>query len=383
MQREGVCLIGYGQTKLSRPEVDKRSDISYVAEAMSLAIKNAGIEKKDIRGLSVTSDFGESPWVAEELGLELDWVLNPDFGGASAVIGIRRASDAIQLGEVDVVVCANGKPFSGRGGLGERGRVYQRSNFMDPYGYGGPNSLFALIQRRHMAEYGTTAEQLGKLAVHIRRNAMLNEQALFRTPLTLEDYLNARPISDPFRLYDCVPPCGGGAAIVVASERKAKELMPHPIYLVSDNQMINYRVSDMMNDRMVTGLKPIADELFTSVRREELDFVEIYDDYPFAILLQLEDLGFCERGKGGAFIEKHDFTITGDFPLNTHGGQLSGGQPGTVGGYLHMVEAVRQLKGEAGAHQVKGAKRGLVTGIGWLGYNVNLCCWSALILERR
>ena len=380
MHRQGVCLVGYGETKYTR---ENRNPIVLIAEAITKALDNAGLRKNDIQGFAMTSiSIIDYPaMVAEQLGLELDWIEGIDCGGASGVISVRRAGDAIQLGEIDVAICLGGDPVTMGPPL--KMKDYQKGNFVEIYGWGGPNSLFALTQRRHMTEYGTTREQLGKIAVSQRKNAEHNENALFRTPLTIDEYLNARVICDPIRLFDCVPIASGAACIVVASEKKAKKLMKDPIYVVTDCEKTNYRVTDMTPNRMVLGYESFADRLFLEVSRKEIDLAAIYDDYPIAVLMQLENLGFCPIGKGGKFIESHDLTTSGDFPLNTGGGQLSGGQAGLTGGYLHVAEAVRQLKGEAGAHQVKGAKTALVTGLGLFGYNTPLTHASAMILQRR
>jgi len=234
-----------------------------------------------------------------------------------------------------------------------------------------------------MYEYGTKLEQLGKIAVSFRNNAMLNENALFRKPLTIEEYINSRMISSPIRLFDCVRPCTGAKAVVMASERVAKKLTDNPIYLVSDAEKTNYRVDDALVDRNVTGFATLGEELFKKVNREEIDCAQLYDDYPIAVLIQLEDLGFCEKGQGGKFIEEHDITVKGDFPINTGGGQLSAGQPGGAGAMLHVVEAVRQLKGEAGDRQVKNARTALVTGLGLFGLDTPVVAASAMILQRR
>jgi len=387
MQREGVCLVGYGELPNTLPEAEGlRSSFSYLpylAEAVSLALDNARLKKKDVDGFALVrlAFPADTPAVAEELGLELDWVQGVDCGGASAVLSVRRAADAIQLGQIEVAVCAagivryRGHPFRGL-------PAYPTDNFMLPYGYGGPNSSFALTQQRHMAQYGTTLEQLGKIVVSFRQNAELNENALLRSPLTLEDYLNSRTISSPVRLYDCLRVCTGATAVVVASERKAKQITEHPIYLVSDAEKTNYQVDKPTPDRTVTGFATLGEELFSKVSREEIDFAEIYDDYPIAVLMQLEDLGFCDKGKGGQFIEQHDITVHGDFPINTGGGELSAGQAVGAGAMLHIVEAVRQLKGEAAARQLKKARTGLVTGLGLLGFDLPIMCAAAMILQR-
>jgi len=388
MNRQGVCLVGYGELPNHIPEAEgltsSFSYLPYVAEVVSLALDNAGIKKRDVDGFALVKlNFRfDAPAVAEELGLELDWVQGVDCGGASSVISVRRAADAIQLGQIDVAVCvAASVRYRGEQFIGIPS--YAMDNFMLPYGYGGPNSAFALTQRRHMAQYGTTLEQLGKMAVSFRQNAELNENALFRSPLTLDEYVNSRIISDPIRLYDCVRPCTGAGAVVLASERLAKQITEHPIYLVSDAEKTNYQIDAPAVDRTTTGFAALGEELFSIVKREEIDFAQIYDDYPIAVLMQLEDLGFCEKGKGGQFIEQHDITFHGDFPINTGGGELSSGQPGGAGGMIHVVEAVRQLKGEAGQRQVKKTGTGLVTGLGLLGFDIPILCAAVIILQRR
>lgn len=342
------------------------------------------MEKKEIQGLSITTQASPdySPLVAEQLGLELDWVLNGDYGGAGGVMSVRRAADAIEAGHIDVAVLVGGNTFD-RSASHQRILEYQRSNYVDVYGYGGPNTLMALVQRRHMVEYGTTLEQIGKIAVAQRENARLNPQALLRDPMTLEDYLNSRIISDPIRLYDCVMPCSGAECVVLASEERARSITDKPVRLLTDAEKVNYQVGEMLPDKTTMGIKVVGERLFSEVRRDEIDLFEIYDDYPIAVLIQIEDLGYCKKGEGGSFVQEHSLTFDGDFPVNTGGGQLSVGQAGLGGGFLHIVEALRQLRGEAGPRQVKKAERALVTGIGWLAYGRNLVCTGGLILERR
>ena len=383
MRRQGVCLVGYGETPYVRAKDSHRSIPAYAADAIRLALDNAGLKKRDIQGLAFTSMMNrdDSPYIAEQLGLELDWVLRADYGGGSGVMAVRRAASAIQAGEIEVAVCVGADIQEGGGPPGIQS--FGRTNFVEPFGYGGPNSLFGLVERRHMADYGTTVEALGKLAVALRQNAALTDHALLRNPMTLEDYLGSRLISDPVRLFDCVMPCDGSAAVVVASERRARELTDRPIYIVADAELTNYLGRNGQPERTESGFRDLAEPIFSVVPRDRVDFAELYDDYPVAILMQLEDLGFCEKGKGTEFIHAHDFTVRGDFPLNTGGGQLSRGQPGLAGGHLHVVEAMRQLRGEAGKNQVAKARTALVTGIGLLGYNVNIMCCAAMILERR
>ena len=382
MRRKKVCFVGYGSTEYSRKS--EASVLSYYAEAIRNALNQTGLRKKDIRGFAVTTQASPdySPHVAEQLGLEVDWVLNGDYGGGGGVMSVRRAADAIECGHLEIAVLVGGNSFD-KSMPNQRVLEYQRGNFVDVYGYGGPNSLMALIQRLHMEQYGTTLEQIGKIAMAQRENALNNPQALFREPMSFQDYLNSRMISDPIRLFDCVMPCSGAECVIVASEEKAKQITDKLIYLVTDAEISHYQVANMLPDKTTFGMKVVGERIFSEVKRDEIDLLEIYDDYPIAVMIQIEDLGYCKKGEGGKFVEAHDLTYKGNFPVNTGGGELSVGQAGLAGGYLHLVEAVRQLRGEAQGHQVKKAERALVTGIGWLNYGRNLGTTAALVMERR
>ena len=382
MRRKKVCFVGYGSTEYSRKS--EASVLWYYAEAIRDALRQTGLHKKDIRGFSITTQASPdySPHVAEQLGLEVDWVLNGDYGGAGGVMSVRRAADAIECGHIEVAVLVGGNSFD-RSNPTQRQLEYQRGNFVDVYGYGGPNSLMALIQRLHMAQYGTTLEQIGKIATAQRENALNNPQALFREPMTMQDYLNSRMISDPIRLFDCVMPCSGAECVVLASEERAKQITDKPIYLVTDAEISHYQVANMLPDKTTFGMKVVGERIFSEIKHQDIDLLEIYDDYPIAVMIQIEDLGFCKKGEGGKFVDAHDLTYRGDFPVNTGGGELSVGQAGLAGGFLHIVEALRQLRGEANGHQVKKAERALVTGIGWLNYGRNLGTTAALVMERR
>ena len=382
MRRKKVCFAGYGSTEYSRKS--EASVLWYYAEAIRDALRQTGLNKKDLRGFSITTQASPdySPHVAEQLGLEVDWVLNGDYGGAGGVMSVRRAADAIECGHIDVAVLVGGNSFD-RSTPTQRQLEYQRGNFVDVFGYGGPNSLMALIQRLHMEQYGTTLEQIGKIAVAQRENALNNPQALFREPMSMQDYLNSRMISDPIRLFDCVMPCSGAECIILASEEKAKQITDKLVYLVTDAEISHYQVANMLPDKTTFGQKVVGERIFSELKHDDIDLVEIYDDYPIAVMIQIEDLGFCKKGDGGKFVDAHDLTYRGNFPVNTGGGELSVGQAGLAGGYLHIVEALRQLRGEAEGHQVNNAERALVTGIGWLNYGRNLGTTAALVMERR
>jgi len=379
-----ACIVGIGETELSRNS--DQPSLSLMAHAIARALDDAGVRHKEVNGLAVTSMRipDDSPFVAENLGFQLGWVINADYGGASGVVSVVRACHAIEAGYIDLAVCvaAGTRLPKLEHDVLRPVMDYSRRNFVDPYGYGGATSFFALIQRRHMQQYGTKLEQLAKLAITFRKHAQMNPNALLKDDLTVKDYLNSRLISDPIRLFDCVMRCCGAVAIVVASQEVAKRLGKECIQVGPAAECINYQVRDNLPDKLTTGFKVIGEKLFQTADLRSIDFLQLYDDYPIAILMTLEDLGFCPKGKGGEFVEKTDILVGGDLPINTGGGQLSCGQPGLAGGHMLVAEAVRQLRGEAGKRQVVNAQRGLVTGIGWLAYCRNVGCTAAFILER-
>jgi acetyl-CoA acetyltransferase len=300
------------------------------------------------------------------------------------VISVLEAARAVSAGLASVVVCAAADSFTVAkhdemvGAFTESIRDY-----IAPLGFGGANGLFALVQRRHMHEYGTRREQLGHLAVAQRRHALANPNALFQVPLTLEDYLEARIIADPIRLFDCVMPCAGGDAVVVTTEERARRCPGRPLRILSGGQAHNWRHEDVVP--VTQGWVTFADGMFdeAGVARDEVDFVQLYDDYPIMEVIQLEDLGFCEKGDGGRFVAETDLSLTGTLPVNTGGGQLSAGQAGAAGGMIGVTEAVAQLQGAAGDRQVEHAAMGLVSGFGMVGYGRGLSCSAMLLSNDR
>jgi acetyl-CoA acetyltransferase len=232
-----------------------------------------------------------------------------------------------------------------------------------------------------MRRFGATREDFGRIAVDQRSNALKNPLALFKQPLALDAYLAARPIAEPLHLFDCVMPCAGGEAFLVMHETRARELgLPHAL-LRGAIERHNAFADDPVMER--GGWLVDRDELYAQagVQPKDIDFVQSYDDYPVIVMMQFEDLGFCDKGEGPAFVRVHHMTHDGDFPNNTGGGQLSAGQAGAAGGFLGMTEAIRQLTGEAGERAVPDARLGLVCGFGMVAYDRCLCT-GAVILER-
>jgi acetyl-CoA acetyltransferase len=380
----GMAIVGYGETPYQRTR--EHAPMYYIADSIRRALQHCGLRKDDVDGLSVTS-FELPPdhtvTVAEHLGMSIRWGFHGVYGGASAIIGIAQAARAIQAGDAEVVVVVAADAVDVAAHNAEVS-AFNRPirDFVASYGFGGANGIFGLVQRLHSDRYGTTREQLGKLAITQRRHAGLNPNALLRSPLTLEDYLNARVIADPIHLYDCVLPCSGGGALVVTSQERAHSLGRPAVGIRGFGQRHNYDPGEVVV--LSQGWRSYAKEMFESagIGHEEIDMIQLYDDYPIMNLIQLEDLGFCDKGGGGEFIDATDFSITGDLPLNTGGGQLSAGQCGAGGGIIGPVEAVRQLMGESGQRQVAEARTALVSGFGMVAYGRGLST-SAMILDVR
>jgi acetyl-CoA acetyltransferase len=348
----------------------------WLARVFSKILDTARLKKEDVDGLTVSS-FTLAPDTAigltQHLGLSPRWLDHIPFGGASGVVALRRAARAVQAGDAGIVACIGGDTNhvdSFRLTLANFSQFARDAVY--PYGAGGPNASFAFLTAHYMRLHGARREDFGKLCVAQRANALKFPHALFKKPLTLEEYMAARPIAEPLHLFDCVMPCAGADGFLVMSEERAARLQLPYVLLKGTIERHNAFASDPV--QMRAGWALDRDELYgqAAVEPKDIDFVETYDDYPVISLMQLEDLGFCGKGEGPAFVRKHSFTHDGSFPLNTSGGQLSVGQAGAAGGFLGMVEAIRQLTGEAGGRSVKGAKLGLVSGFGMINYDRGL-----------
>ncbi len=377
---DGVFIVGAGQTAYEKRTAKSAHRLMW--EAAGRALRSATLAKRQVDGWAAIS-LGMAPdnatTLAEQFGLELRWVYQGVSGGASGVIAVLRAARAIQAGDAEVVLCAAADTFTLDMHLGQERNTGQR-DYMKPFGWGGTNGLFALHTRRYMDEYGATREDFGRLAVAQRKNAILNPNALFRTPLSLEDYLAARVIADPIHLYDCVYPCSGGDAVVLASERAARELEVPKVRILGGGELHNHPAAEPLS--LAGGWNVFRDEMYRQAGAApgEMDFAQVYDDYPAMSFLQFEALGLCGEGAAARFVREHDLSVHGDFPVNTGGGQLSAGQAGWSGGMIAVVEAVQQLRGEAGKRQIK-CRRGVVSGYGMVAFGRGLST-SAAILAR-
>ncbi len=355
----------------------------FVGQAIKGLLDASGLDKRQIDGLTLSS-FSLGPdtavGVTQHMGLTPRWLDHIPTGGASGVMSLRRAARAVQCGDADIVACVaadTNHVDSFRLMLGGFSTFARDASY--PYGSGGPNSIFAFITANYMRTYGATREDFGRIAVAQRANALKNPNALFKKPLTMQEYMDARPISDPIHLFDCVMPCAGAEAFLVMREEKARELgLPHALVRGAIERHNAYSEDPVM---VRGGWLMDRDELYAQAGATpaDVDFIQTYDDYPVIVMLQFEDLGFCEKGGGPQFVRTHTLTHDGDFPNNTSGGQLSCGQPGAAGGFMGMTESIRQLTGAASERAVRDAELGLVTGFGMVTYDRCLCTGAILL----
>ncbi len=355
----------------------------WLGRALHALTVNSGLRAKDLDGFTVSS-FTVSPDTAvgltQHFGLSPRWLDHIPLGGASGIVALRRAARAVQTGDADMVACVAGDTNhvdSFRKTLSSFSRFAQDAVY--PYGSGGPNASFALITKNYMNTYGAIREDFAKLCIAQRENALTVPHAMMKKKLTMEEYMSARPIADPIHLFDCVMPCAGAEALLVCREDSAKSLNLPFVRVLSTIERHNAFASDVMQVRGGWALD--AGELWSmaGVAPVGVDFVQTYDDYPVISLMQLEDLGFCNKGEGPAFVRAHTFTNAGSFPHNTSGGQLSVGQAGAAGGFLGLVEAVRQLTDQPLGSQVANAKTCVVSGFGMINYDRGLSSAAAIL----
>ncbi len=378
---DGVALVA--PVTIGYRRYSDRKASYFIGACLRALLESAGIDKRDVDGLAVSS-FTLQPdsvvSLTEHFDLPVRWIEQIPLGGASGVAVVRRAARAIQCGDADIIACIGGdtNPKGGFDAMVSRFSEFS-AEAAYPYGAGGPNGIFALIAASYMARFGATREAFGRMCVAQRENAASFPQALLRTPLTLADYLDARPIAEPFHLYDCVMPCAGADGFLVMSIDRARSLgLPNAVILAAD-ELHHGHGDDPVQFR--GGWTFYRDRLYEAagVGPGDMDLVETYDDYPVMSVIQLEDLGFAAKGEGWRLALERDFTCAGDFPHNTSGGQLSCGQAGAAGGYLGLVEAIRQVTGRVLGVQVADARHALVSGYGMVNYDRGLCSSAAII----
>ncbi len=297
------------------------------------------------------------------------------------MITLRRAARAVQSGDANIVACIAGDTNhidSFRAMLTTFSRFSQDAAY--PYGSGGPNGSFSLMTSHYMKTYGLNREDFGKLCVAQRDNALNYPHALMKSPLTLEQYMNARLIADPIVLFDCVMPCAGAEGYLVMREEQAKVRKLPYANILSTIERHNAFPDDPVQIRGGWALDKDEFWSMAGIEPNQVDLLQTYDDYPVISVMQMEDLAFCEKGEASDFIQSNTFTYDGSFPHNTSGGQLSVGQAGAAGGFLGLVEAIRQVTGEARDNAVSDARFAVVSGFGIINFDRGLCS-GAVALE--
>lgn len=318
--------------------------------------------------------------MTQHLGLCPRWLDHIPTGGASGVMAIRRAARAVQCGDAEIVACVGADTNhldSFRQTLAGFSRFSQDAVY--PYGFGGPNATFALITDHYMRTFGIGREEFGRLCVAQRANARSNPLALQRGELTIEAYMQARAISDPVHLYDCVMPCAGAEAFVVTTPEVAERRGLRTVRVLSTIERHNAYADDPVQWR--GGWAMDVDQLWdmAGISPAQVDTLQVYDDYPVIVAMQIEDMGFCQKGEAADFIRRTDFTIGGDLPLNTNGGQLSMGQAGAAGGFQNVTEGMRQILRQPLGDQVPGARIAAVSGFGLVNYDRGVCTAAAVL----
>ncbi len=358
----------------------------FAGKALKALLDQSGLEKQAVDGLTLSS-FTMAPdtvvALTSYLGLSPRWMEDIPMGGASGVVALRRAARAIQAGDAEVVACLSADTNHK---TGFKELVANFSSFsrdaVYPYGAAGPNAVFSMITRNYMEKFGATREDFGRVCVAQRQNALANPSALLRKPLTLEDYMSARPVADPLHLFDCVMPCAGAEAFLVMSIERAKSLDLPYVVIKGAVERHNAYADDPVGYRGGWAMEAAGLYDMAGLGPEDMNFLETYDDYPVISVIQMEDLKFCAKGEGPEFVRRTSFTVQGgDLPHNTCGGQLSAGQAGAAGGFLGTVEAIRQLTVQPLGHQIDGARVGMVSGYGMVIYDRCLCTSAAILAK--
>ncbi|CAO3435463.1 thiolase family protein [Azospirillum doebereinerae] len=391
-----VAIAGVGETAVGNLPGSHSTGL-YV-EAARRAIEDCGIPKEEIDGLLTTASVVDDNVrhhmvIAEHLGLYCKTLCDTlRTGGAAFGYALQLAQWAVQSGRCRAVLVVSADNLLSGPGAGKGVTAYTELGahsleFEVPYGAHIP-AFYALTAARHMHEYGTTEEQLAAIAVACRKHAALNPAAQKRQPITVEDVMNSRRISTPLKLLDCSLISDGGGAFVVTTLERARDLRQRPIRVLGTGQAQSYYHMGHLAGGV--GLPPSRKgefNLTSTVQKiagrdafgeagltpADIDVAEIYDSFTITALMQFEDLGFCKKGEGGAFVEGGRIELGGELPVNTHGGLLSFAHPGMPGGIFHLIEAVHQLRHACGARQVPDARVALATSVSAVASNHSVC----------
>jgi acetyl-CoA acetyltransferase len=364
LARGGAAIVGAAESDLGHV-ADGLNPIDLMAQGITRALDDCGLGLRDVDGLfcATTQARTSGLSLAEYLGISPAYIDTTILGGSSFEFHVAHAAAALQLGLCRVAVVAYG---STQRSVGRRQASVREVNpYETPFRPFLPSTAYALAASRHMHEFGTTREQLAEVAVAARQWALLNPAAWEKKPLTIPEVLGARMISYPFTVRDICLVTDGGGAIVMTTADRARGLKKPPVYVLGCGTAITHANISSMPDLTVTGALESGRQAYAmaGLKAAEIDVLELYDAFTLNTILFLEDLGFCPKGEGGRFVEGGRIAPGGALPVNTNGGGLSYCHPGMYGLFL-LIEAVRQLRGEAGARQVAGAETAIAHGNG-------------------
>ncbi len=388
LAKRDVCIVAFAETKIDRRT--GKSAYELAAEVAEALYRQTKMGPSDIDGVTFTVPLSEagnpfwSNYATDYLGISARWLQTSDIGGASATGNVARAAMAIQNGwcETVMILGSDAPSTNWRASYG-----CYRNEFWDPVGIQGPPGAFGLLMNRYMAQHELDFTGLGALAVAQRNGAVANRNAYesFRKKITVDDYLNSRMVSSPLRLLDSVMFCDGANGLMMMKTSRARRLgFTDRVYPVSYSEISNFNGAEQTPDITRTGHSVVGPEALkmAGLKPKDIDMLHPYDDFLIAVMLKLEQMGFCKEGRGSQFLRDTDIGPKGALPINTGGGQIGCGQPGLAGGGVNLVEAVRQLMGQAGRRQVPSARNALVTGIGVIPYGRNWGTSSAMVLEN-
>jgi acetyl-CoA acetyltransferase len=379
MARSRGAVVGVGASPQGK--LPDETPLSLATTALRLALEDAGLDKDDLDGLltmpGTTSPEGAKHYLTlgGALGINPKLTGSMSMGGATASALIEQAALATEAGLADVVACVfadtartGGSRFDAAAGRGDSWGIW---------GMFGNAANSALTAQRHMALYGTTSEQLGWVAVTCRKHASLNPAAVMQEPMTLSDHQSSRPIVDPLRKLDCCLISDGAVAVIVTSPERATACRKPPAQILGMGQGHTLQTFEHPEWWYLPHQRDCISRAYrmAGVSPRDIDVAQLYDNFTISVLLWLEHAGFCAPGDSGPFVEGGErITFGGELPVNTAGGNLS---ESYMQGWLHVVEGVRQIRGESGPRQVQDAELCLVTGRG-----MTLNTASCLILGR-
>ena len=383
--RGKVAIVGAADTDVGI--VPDLSATQLCIDAARRALADAGIGKDQVDGLVTCNSMAEpymyhAEAMAEYLQIFPRYCISVGAGGGTTFSIFHHAASAIVTGMCDTVLITMADSL--RSGLSREQAMLMQSStghgqFEQPYGPTVP-AYYALIAQAHMARYGTTPEQFARIAVACRKHAALNPTAQMREPITVEDVVNSRLIADPLHLLDCSLVSDGGSAVILTSAERAADFPHAPVYMLGvgeghGHEHISQARSLTTSAALESGQRAYA---MAGLAPKDMDFAQLYDCFTPTVLLELEDLGFCDKGEGGAFVESGAIELGGSLPVNTHGGLLSHCHPGNPGSMFALTETVTQLRGQAGARQVQGAEVAMVHAQGGI-----MSSHTSLILGRE